>query len=77
MKWIHLTSIVEGTQMDVQGEISMPQIQQVNYTPPLQQDKSEGFDSCDGPSNLAEIGFKSSIFQPVWPWNLMDDLEKQ
>ena len=21
--------------------------------------------------------FKSSIFQPVWPWNLMDDLEKQ
>ena len=38
--------------------------------------KSEGFDSCDRPSNLIEIGFKSSIFQPVWPWNLMDDLEK-
>ena len=40
------------------------------------QDKSEGFDSCDRPSNL-KLGFKSSIFQPVWPWNLMDDLEKQ
>ena len=40
------------------------------------QDKSEGFDSCDLPSNLTQIGFKSSIFQPVWPWNLMDDLEK-
>ena len=24
--------------------------------------KSEGFDSCDGPSNLTQIGFKSSIF---------------
>ena len=33
--------------------------------------------SCDRPSNLTQIGFKSSIFQPVWPWNLMDDLEKQ
>ena len=39
------------------------------------QDKSEGFDSCDRPSNL-KLGFKSSIFQPMWPWNLMDDLEK-
>ena len=38
-----------------------------------QQGKSEGFDSCDRPSNLTQIGFKSSIFQPVWPWNLMDD----
>ena len=28
------------------------------------QDKSEGFDSCDRPSNLTQIGFKSSIFQP-------------
>ena len=37
------------------------------------QGKSEGFDSCDWPSNLTQIGFKSSIFQPVWPWNLMDD----
>ena len=37
------------------------------------QGKSEGIDSCDRPSNLTQIGFKSSIFQPVWPWNLMDD----
>ena len=28
-----------------------------------QQGKSEGFDSCDRPSNLTQIGFKSSIFQ--------------
>ena len=34
------------------------------------QGKSEGFDSCDRPSNLAQIWSKSSIFQPVWPWNL-------
>ena len=26
--------------------------------------KSEGFDSCDRPSNLTQTGFKSSIFQP-------------
>ena len=37
------------------------------------QDKSEGFDSCDRPNNLTQIGFISLIFQPVWPWNLMDD----
>ena len=42
-----------------------------------EQGKSEGFHSCDRPSNLTQIGFKSSIFQPVWPWNLMDDTEKQ
>ena len=29
------------------------------------------------PSNPTQIGFISSIFQPVWPSNLMDDLEKQ
>ena len=40
------------------------------------QGKSEGFDSCDRPSNLTQNGFKSLIFQPVWHWNLMDDLEK-
>ena len=39
------------------------------------QGKSEGFDSCDRPSNLAQSWFKSSIFQPVWPWNLMYDIE--
>ena len=26
---------------------------------------------------LLKIGFKSSIFRSMWPWNLMDDLEKQ
>ena len=31
----------------------------------LEQGKSEGFDSCDRPSNLTQVGFKSSIFQPV------------
>ena len=41
------------------------------------QGKSEGFDSCDRPSILTQTGFKSSIFQPVWPWNLMDDPPKQ
>ena len=35
----------------------------------IKQDKSEGFDSCDWPSNLTQNGFKSSIFQPAWPWN--------
>ena len=40
------------------------------------QGKSEGFDSCDRPSNLAQIWSKSSIFQPVWLWNLVYDLEK-
>ena len=34
-----------------------------------------GFDSCHRPSNLTEIGFKSSINQPVSPWNLMNDLK--
>ena len=41
------------------------------------QGKSEWFDSCDRPSNLTQIEFKSSIFQPVWPWDLMDDPKKQ
>ena len=26
---------------------------------------------------FTQIGFKSSIFQPVWPWNLVDDSKKQ
>ena len=39
----------------------------------MKQGKSEGFDSCHRPSYLTQIGFKSSIFHPVWPWNLMDD----
>ena len=29
-----------------------------------EQGKSEGFDSCDRPSNLTQIGFKLSIFSP-------------
>ena len=33
-----------------------------NLTDDLEQGKSEGFDSCDRPSNLTQIGFKSSIF---------------
>ena len=41
------------------------------------QGKSKGFDSCDRSSNLIQIGFISSIFQPAWPWNLMNDLKKQ
>ena len=28
-------------------------------------------------SGNAQFGSKSVIFCPVWPWNLMDDLEKQ
>ena len=30
----------------------------------LKQGKSEGFDSCDRPNNLTQIGLKSSIFCP-------------
>ena len=37
------------------------------------QGKSEGFDSYDRPSNLTQIGLNSSILQPVWHWNMMDD----
>ena len=41
----------------------------------IKQGKSEGCDSCDRPSNLTQIGFESSIFKPLWPWNFfMDDL---
>ena len=28
-------------------------------------------------SGNAQFGLKSVIFCPVWPWNLIDDLEKQ
>ena len=34
------------------------------YNIVIKQGKSEGFDSCDRPSNLIQIGFKSSIFCP-------------
>ena len=39
----------------------------------VKQGKSEGFDSCDRPSNLTQI----VAFSPSWPWNLMDDPEKK
>ena len=35
-----------------------------NLTDDLQQSKSEGFDSCDRPSNLTQIGLQGSIFRP-------------
>ena len=46
-----------------------------NLMADLAQGKSEGFDSCNWPSNHTQTGFKSSIFQPVWSWYLMDDLK--
>ena len=42
----------------------------------MKQSKSDGFDCRDRPSNLTQIGIKSSIFQPLWPWNMMDDQKK-
>ena len=57
-------------------EISYHKPRRVWFLIMIQQDKYEGFDSCDPPSNLTQIGFKSSTFQLVWPWNLMDDLKK-
>ena len=35
-----------------------------NLADDLEQGKSEGYDSCDRPSNLTQIGFKSPIFRP-------------
>ena len=43
----------------------------------MKRGKSEGFDCCDRPSNLTQIGFKSALFQSVWSWNFIDDTEKQ
>ena len=28
-------------------------------------------------AGIAQIGVKSALFRPMWPWNLTDDLEKQ
>ena len=42
-----------------------------------QQGKPEGFDSCDRPSNLIQIGLKSSMFRCVWLSNVMHDVAKQ
>ena len=41
------------------------------------QGKSEGFDSCDRPSNLSQIGSKSLTFWLVWHWNLTNDIGKK
>ena len=48
-----------------------------NFLHENKQGKSEGVDNCDQPSNLIQTLFKLLIFQPIWPRNLMDDLEKQ
>ena len=50
-----------------------PSVVENIFNPSEKQGNSAGFDSCDWPSNLTQIRFKSSIYQPVWPWNLMDD----
>ena len=42
---------------------SLPLSHPYNLFPKIKQGKSEGFDSCDRPSNLTQIGFKSSIFR--------------
>ena len=42
----------------------------------LKQGKSEGFDSCNLPGNFTQIGYKLSVSHPMWPWNLMNDLNK-
>ena len=57
------------------GKIHRNKLQN-NKTKP-KQGKSEGFDSCDRPTNLTQIGLNLLINQPVWPWHLMNDLEKQ
>ena len=64
---VHITTVI------IWSDRSIPKLQLSVF---IEQGKSEGFDSCDRPSNLAQIWSKSSIFQPVWPWNLMYDLEK-
>ena len=39
--------------------------------------KSIGEFKLELQSGNAQFGSKSAIFCPVWPWNMMDDLEKQ
>ena len=36
---------------------------------------SEGFDSCDQPNNLSQVGSTLFDIRPVWSWNLIDYLE--
>ena len=52
-----------------------------NLSYDFKQGKSEGFDSCDRPSNLAQIWSKSSIFSACvtlkfdgWPWKMIGHL---
>ena len=50
------------------------EVRQILSAPPnKQQGKSEGFDSCDRPSNLTQIEFKSLIFDG-WPQKTMGHL---
>ena len=52
----------------------------LNYLAETQQGKPEGFDSCDWPSNIAQIVFKSTklpICRLVGLSNLTDDFAKQ
>ena len=51
-------------------------LNETDLNTPSKLGKPEGFDSCDKPSNLTQTGLKSSIFQPMWPWNSMDNLVK-
>ena len=44
-----------------------PALNSMAFVDHIQQGKSEGFDSCDRPSNLTQIEVKLSIFQPVSP----------
>ena len=70
------TTIIICHVIDILFTISMQNwvMSQEEWMGHYQQGKSEGFDSGDQPSST-QIGFKSLIFQPVWPWNLMDDLK--
>ena len=51
----------------------------VVYTTPsfVHHYKSIGEVKFELQSGNAQLGSKLAIFCPVWPWNLMDDLEKQ
>ena len=61
--------------MEYIGKIHRNKLQHSQTKP--KQGKFEGFDSCDRPTNLTKIGLNLLINQPVWPWHLMNDLEKQ
>ena len=46
----------------------LPYLSGANELIMLQQGKSEGFVSCNQPSNLTQTGFKLSIFPHRWTW---------